>query len=167
MNSIFNSPKNLQSAILVALVSLLSFSKANAQAYTSVKSSNGYTVLVTLDVVSIIAPNSCKNGYNYNTRISYDVQFTGKNIPSKLYTLQTTLVCGNDNNFTSLPLDGGKGYKNTHSNPWNPNSDCSTATPSTLSCNTFELVIEGPGIASQTLKLSAVNVFARRLHRRG
>lgn len=158
MNSKFNSPSFLKAAIL-AIVSVLSFNKANSQAYTVVKSSNGYQVLITLDVVRIIAPNSCKWGYNFNTRISYDVQFAGNNIPNSLYTLQTTLSCGQYDNFTSLPLKGGKGEKNTHSNPWNPSSDCSTATPASLNCNTFELEIEGPGIARQTLTLSTQNVL--------
>ncbi len=158
MNSNFNSPSILKVAIL-AVVSVLSFNKANAQANTIVKSSNGYNVLITLDVVRIISPNSCKWGYNYNTRISYDIQFAGNNIPKNLYTLQTTLECGSDDNFTSLPLKGGKGEKNTHSNPWNPNSDCSTVTPASLNCNTFELEIEGPGIARQTLRLSIQNAL--------
>lgn len=158
MNSKFNTPTIFKAAIL-AIVSVLTFGKANAQAYTLVKSTNGYQVSIVLDVVRIIAPNSCKWGYNYNTRISYDVQFSGNNIPKNLYTLQAILECGSDDNFTSLPTNGGKGERNTHSNPWNPNSDCSTATPASLNCNTFELIIEGPGISRQSFRLSVQNAL--------
>lgn len=161
MNSI-KTPKALNIAIL-AIISLFSSTSAKAQAYAAVTSTNGYTVYITLDVVRIIAPKSCKYGYNFNTRISYDVTFAGNNIPKKLYTLQTVLACGSYDNFTSLPLGGGKGQRNTHSNPWNPNSDCATATASSLNCNSFDLEIEGPGIARQTITMNINTVLPVKL----
>jgi hypothetical protein len=158
MNSKKFNPINFRSLILVAAL-LFSFNRASAQAHTTVSSSNGYYVDITLDVVRIIAPNSCKWGYNFNTRISYSITFGGSNIPRELYTLQTTLACGSYNNFMSLPVRGGKGEKNTHSNPWNPNGDCATATASSLNCNTFSLVIEGPGISRQTISMSRATIL--------
>ncbi len=158
MNSKKFNPINFRSAI-IAIVALFSFNQANAQAHATVTSSRGYYVDITLDVVRIIAPNSCQWGYNFNTRISYNITFGGSNIPKELYTLQTTLACGTYNNFMSLPEKGGKGEKNTHSNPWNPNGDCATATPSSLNCNTFSLVIEGPGIARQTISMSRTTIL--------
>ncbi len=158
MNSKKLNPINFRFAI-IAIVALLSFNQAKAQAHTTVTSSRGYYVDITLDVVRIIAPNSCQWGYNFNTRISYDITFGGSNKPKELYTLQTTLACGTYNNFVSLPDKGGKGEKNTHSNPWNPNGDCATATPSSLNCNTFTLVIEGPGIPRQTISMSRTTIL--------
>lgn len=144
---------NLKLAI-IALVSLVTVNNINSQTSTTVTSTTGYSVNITLNVVRIVAPNSCRWGYNFNTRISYDVQFSGTNIPSNLYTLQTTLACGSYDNFTSLPTNGGNGQVNTHSNPYNPNGDCATATPSSLNCNTFALVIEGPGISNRSINMA-------------
>lgn len=147
------TPISFQIAVF-AIIMLLSANKANAQAQTTVISTNGYYVNITLDVVNIIAPNSCTWGYNFNTRISYNITFGGSNIPSSLYTLQTTLACGTYNNFLSLPTNGGVGQRVTHSNPWNPNSNCATATPASLNCNTFTLVIDGPGISNRTIVMN-------------
>lgn len=158
MNSKNLNPALIRSAI-IAIFSIFAFSTANAQYSTTVASSNGYNVHVTLDVVRIIAPNSCRWGYTFNTRISYDVTFSGSNIPNKLYTLQTTLSCGSYANFTSLPLGGGNGQRNTHSNPWNPNTDCSTATPASLGCNGFTLFIQGPGIPFQTVTMTSITAL--------
>ncbi len=146
---------NLKLAI-IALVSFVTINNINGQASTTVTSTTGYSVNITLDVVRINAPNSCKWGYNFNTRISYDIQYSGSSIPRNLYTLQTTLACGSYNNFTSLPTNARNtsGQRNTNSNPWNPSNDCATATPTSLGCNTFALVIEGPGITRRTINMA-------------
>lgn len=139
----------------LALIAVIAFfsnsSNVFSQATTVVTSTTGYKVNVSLTPKNIVAPNSCQYGYNYNTVIAYSITFSGSNIPSSLYTLQTNLYCSSQANFTSLPLSGGTGTVTTHSNPWRNTSDCGNATPSALSCNAFTLIIHGPGIASQTI----------------
>ena len=121
----------------------------------SVPSSTGYTVHITVLPVSIIPSSlSCPYGYNYNLNLNYTVTFTGTNIPSSLYTLQGTIGCGSSTHFFSLPTNGGSGSLTTGSNVWNPNTDCATATPASLLCNSASIQIEGPGIAAQTVNFS-------------
>ncbi|MEZ4804988.1 MAG: T9SS type A sorting domain-containing protein [Bacteroidia bacterium] len=155
MNSNFLTSNFIKSTAFVLSILFLSFN-ANGQASTVVHSTDGYDVSISLDVVKVIAPSSCPWGYNYNTRISYDISFSGNNIPSKLYTMQASLECGSQGNFIGLPVKGGSGFKNTTSNPWNSNSDCQTATPESLNCNAFVVQIEGPGISSQTIRLTRI-----------
>ncbi len=127
---------------------------ASSQASTTVHSSDGYDVNITLGTTAVIAPSTCPWGYNYNVRINYNITFTGSNIPSSLYTLQTSLSCNSQNNFTQLPLNGGSGQRVTTSNQWNSNTDCNTVTPTSLNCNRFNLVIKGPGIPNQTIVMN-------------
>src|SRR5690606_3099104 len=123
--------------------------QVNGQAVASVNSSKGYKVNITLTPVSVVVPASCTWGYNYNTRISYEINFSGSNIPASLYTLQTYLNCASSANFTHLPLNGGSGTVTTVSNPYNSASDCGTVSISSLGCTNFTLIIEGPGIPHQ------------------
>jgi hypothetical protein len=143
--------KNILFGFALSIISLFSFNSLNAQATTTVNSSNGYSVNISLTPQSIIAPNSCQYGYNYNTKIDYIITFSGNNIPKKLYTLQTNMNCNNQANFTNLPLGGGSGQATTHSNPYNSASDCGTATVQSMNCNSFNLIIEGPGIPYQNI----------------
>jgi hypothetical protein len=132
---------------------LISTSIAYAQA--SVPSSTGYKVHITVLPVSIVPSSlSCPFGYNYNLNLNYNVTFTGTNIPASLYTLQGTIGCGSSTHFFSLPTNGGSGSLTTGSNVWNPNTDCATATPASLLCNSASIQIEGPGIAAQTVTFS-------------
>ncbi len=134
----------------ILLFTILSGSTAFAQ--VNVSSSAGYTVHVNIQPVSIIPSSySCQYGYNYNVNVHYSVTFTGSNIPASLYTLQGTLGCGASSHFYDLPNNGGSGNTTTVSNVWNPNSDCATATPASLLCNTASIQIEGLGIAAQTV----------------
>lgn len=144
--------KQILAITLVAFLSFFSLNlSAQSSASTTVNSSNGYSVTVKLTPISVVAPSGCPWGYNYNTRIDYQITFSGSNIPSALYTLQTYLNCSNQGNFTSLPLSGGSGQVLTHSNPYRNTTDCRTASFSSLGCNSFNLIIEGPGIASQNI----------------
>jgi len=121
-------------------------------AQANVTSSTGYTVHITIQPVSIIPSSvSCQYGYNYNVKLNYSVTFTGSNIPASLYTLQGTLGCGASSHFYDLPNNGGSGSTMSVSNVWNPNSDCATATPASLLCNTASIQIEGAGITAQTV----------------
>lgn len=152
MNSKISKSNFFKKVTILASILFAAFN-SHGQATTIVSSTIGYDVNITLDVVKIIAPNACPNGYNYNTRISYDVSFTGTNIPSTLYTLQISLKCGAQGNFVGLPLRGGSGFKNTTSNPWQSASDCKTATPESLNCDSFLIEIEGPGISYRSFTI--------------
>lgn len=142
--------KFIPSFIIALLFVVVSNNTVFSQA--SVPSSTGYTVHITVLPVSIIPSSlSCPFGYNYNLNLNYTVTFTGTNIPASLYTLQGTIGCGASTHFFSLPTGGGSGSLVTGSNVWNPHTDCATATPASLLCNTASIQIEGPGIAAQTV----------------
>jgi len=91
----------------------------------TVSSTNGYTVDITFCPTSVIAPAECEFGYFYNLEYTYDIVFSGDNIPSNLWTLQAVTTCDDgSSSFFSLPNDGGSGSGATISNQWNPNTDC-------------------------------------------
>lgn len=139
------------------LVLLLSyfFVPQTASSQIAVASNNGYTVNIVIQPVQIVtSSNSCTWGYNYNVKMNYSVTFTGNNIPSSLYTLQGTLGCGSSSHFFNLPNSGGVGTVTSQSNVWRSQSDCSTATISSLTCNIIDLQIQGPGINYQTVSFS-------------
>jgi hypothetical protein len=148
------SLNNLKSQIFLSLIILFSYSSLKAQATTSVVSSDGYTVNVSFTPKRIIAPGNCDWGYNYNTEIDYIISFSGSNIPSSLYTLQVIMNCNNQANFSSLPLNGGTGVATTSSNPYTNATNCNTATVATMNCNSFNLIIEGPGISHRNIALT-------------
>lgn len=108
------------------------------------------------EVLSIVAPQTCPNGYNYNVELGYDVAFSGSNTPANLWTLQANILnCGDAATiFFDLPNQGGGGTLTTTSNPWRNQSDCATATLADFGCQALEITIDGPGIASQTLSLT-------------
>lgn len=116
-----------------------------------VYSSNGYQVEINPVPEALLAPDDCPWGYNYNVEIDYSVSFSGENVPSSLYTLQGNLRCGNQNLFFDLPNSGGSGKAVTVSNPWNGNSNCATASLSSLDCNEIQMQVQGPGISWQVI----------------
>jgi hypothetical protein len=128
-----------------------------------IPSTNGYQVNVTIIPKTVVVSSTdCPWGYNYNLTYEYRVTFTGINIPSALYTLQTLIKCnGQVNGGYTMPLSGGLGTSTTTTNPAIPhtgtaysygsNPDCLHATVQTLHCNQIQVVIAGPGIPSQTV----------------
>lgn len=129
----------------------------NAQCTSSIVSSDGYTVDISITPTNIVAPSSCPFGYNFNVGFTYEITFSGTNIPANLYTLQGTLACDSYNAGSfGLPNDGGVGSGVTTGNPYNNNTDCTTATVASLGCTTFNLQIEGPGITNQTIVCEAI-----------
>lgn len=142
---------------LLLILFLLSYT-TSIQAQCIVPSTNGYEVLITITPTSIIAPGSCPYGYNYNVAFTYDISFSGNNIPSGLWTLQAEIACGSQTNFFDLPNSGGSGSGVSVSNPYIHASDCNTATVESLQCNVINLQIHGPGIASQVVDCSPVSL---------
>jgi hypothetical protein len=140
---------------LLTIFTVLFFSVINTPALfaqATVTSSTGYTVQISLQTVSIVpSGNSCANGYNYNVMMHYVISFSGTNIPDSLYTLQGKIGCGDQTHHYDLPNVGGSGNVTSQSNPFNPNSDCATATPESLMCNIAGIEIEGPGIPLQNV----------------
>lgn len=135
----------------------------STSAQCTINSSNGYQVNVTIIPKNIVVSSTdCPWGYNYNVQLDYTVTFTGSNIPSGLYTLQTTITCNNQaNSFYGLPLSGGSGTGTTTTNPFIGNDgaayqytthpDCQHATVQNLNCNAISVYIHGPGIPAQTV----------------
>jgi len=144
--------------VVMTMVLCALFSKpVYSQTVTTIPSTDGYYVNISISAVSIVpTSSSCVNGYNYNVNIHYVITFTGSHIPSGLWTLQGNLGCGANTHFYSLPVSGGTGNVTSVSNVWNPNHDCATATPATLFCNTTTINIQGPGIPSQTVLIPLV-----------
>jgi hypothetical protein len=147
--------------LLSVIVFCLSGSLLNAQC--TINSTNGYQVRVSIVPKTVVVSSAdCPWGYNYNLTYDYNVTFTGSNIPSALYTLQTIIRCnGQDNGGYTMPLSGGNGSSTTTTNPFIGNTgaayvyagkpDCQHATVQTLMCNNIKVIIEGPGIPHQTI----------------
>jgi hypothetical protein len=131
----------------------IAFSQVTFEA--SVVSSDGYNVDIEVQLLNIVAPQSCPNGYNYNIELGYDVAFNGSNIPANLWTLQGSILnCGNAPSiFFGLPNQGGGGTLTTTSNPWRSQADCATASLASFGCENLEITISGPGIPQQTIPL--------------
>ena len=146
----------MRKTLLITILAFLFAINANSQCTIIVPSTHGYFVNVTVKATSIVATTPCVYGYNYNVVIEYSVTFTGVRIPSKLNTLQGNLFCGASPNFFSLPTTGGSGTVLSRSNVWSANTDCASASVSSLRCNTFELQIQGPGIENQYLTCGIV-----------
>lgn len=126
----------------------------------TVTSTDGYEVEITIRLVEVIAPNGCPNGYNFNIRYEYDIEFIGASAPNSMYTLQGNLSCGNStNNFFQLPNQGGSGTGISGGNSWRPVSDCQTATVESLECNMVDITIHGPGIPHQVVALEPVTTL--------
>ncbi|MBO6516922.1 MAG: T9SS type A sorting domain-containing protein [Bacteroidia bacterium] len=132
------------------------FSATGAQAQYVISSKTGYQVSIELTFDSIsVANGGCSGGwYNYNLHYTYDIQFTGTNIPNNLWTLQAYVIADDGNHFIPLPNNGGASTAVSGSNVTRGQSDCSTATPASLGCDSVRLVINGPGISSQTIGLN-------------
>ena len=114
----------------------------------TVNSTDGYSVEILVTPQAIVAPPSCPFGYNYNVLISYEINFTGP-APASLYTLQGNLTCNQGNLFFNLPNGGGSGSFVTTANPYNTDTDCATATVTSLGCQAINININGPGIPNQ------------------
>lgn len=138
--------KNLPVFALVLFLSVLFTKPASSQ--LSITSNSGYTVTIGIVPRAIVpTSNSCQYGYNYNIRLDYSIVFTGNNAPNSLNTLQGTFGCGSSSHFFNLPNGQGSGSVTSQSNVWRSQSDCATATISSLSCNLVTIEISGPGIS--------------------
>lgn len=123
---------------------------ASAQGSVSVKSTDGYTVNIAVVPTAIVTnATSCQYGYNYNVRLSYNINFEGPNQPASLYMLNGAYGYGTSMHAFDMPKTQGAGFVFSHSNVWRSENDCATATVAIVSGNQVTLEIEGPGISRQ------------------
>ncbi len=144
-------------ALLTTLPILFSpmFGMAQAQSGT-VHSSNGYDVQILVTDLDLVVPfgNMCFWGYLYQVQVTYQVTFTGSNLPASLSTLQGTVGCGPNALFFNIPNGQSSGTVLT-AVAWRSATDCATATLGLLGCNTVRIEIQGPGIPHQTITLGS------------
>ena len=135
---------------ILILVIVVLFNLLLIKGQCVISSSDGYSVEVYVNPISVVAPSSCPWGYNYNIVVKYDVLYTGTP-PSGLYTLQGVLKCGSQSLFFDLPNTSGSGTATTVSNPYNNNTDCNAATVQSLGCQNSSIEISGPGISHRVI----------------
>jgi len=148
----------MRNILLVAALLLRALVSGFAQCSYDVVSSEGYTVHIEGEAVSLVKPATCGSGYVFKVVISYDITFVGGTPSSgSMYTLDGTIECDQGSIFFGLPNGGGSGTVNT-SNSWRPVSDCGTSTPSSIGCTEITYHIKGPGIPEQYVTCTALPV---------
>ena len=144
--------KNIKHSLsILTVLILVTFGQAKSQC--TVYSSNGYQVNISIvaDSVEISSGGCSGNWYNYNIYYSYDISFSGSNVPSSMWTLQAYLGCDDGSHYMPLPNSGGTGNLKSASNVTRYSNDCGSATPITMGCSSMNIEISGPGISHQTV----------------
>ncbi|MDX2001273.1 MAG: hypothetical protein SFW35_02515 [Chitinophagales bacterium] len=132
--------------------------------YQAIVSGCGYTATIVIEPLSIVVlDDPCTFGYNYNVEFNYTITVTGENTCwNGDIGFQPQIFCNSQNNgnytiLTPAPTVGApagttvyRGTLTTQTRPWNPNSDCATATIVNQNCNRVDVTVYGPGIASAT-----------------
>ncbi len=137
--------------IALSLLALASLHHLSASAQCTVTSTTGYTVHINVQPFAIQpTTTSCPWGYNYTTRLAYDVKFTGENAPSSLSTMQGTITCNGTSQFFDLPNGPAQGEV-VSANTWSSLTNCATANPVNMNCNVLRIEIQGVGISSRTI----------------
>lgn len=141
--------KNILHTLLI-LLTLTSVNNAFAQGQVTTTSTNGYTVKVVISNMVLNKWNYHSNSCNYNVSLSYNITFSGSNVPSSMYTLQGTVRCS-QGTFFDLPNNGGSGTVTSATASYsggNPNN----LTLQSL-CNKIEVQIQGPNLSSRTINI--------------
>jgi hypothetical protein len=136
--------------VLLLAISLNGYS----QCVASVTSTDGYTVNVYVDLVSLQAPNGCKWGYNYKVNVEYTVEFSGPNQPASMWTLQGLVKCTDGTGTFSMSNTPVSNATSKTANIYRGESDCQTSTPNSVGCTEVDIYIQGPGITYQTITCS-------------
>lgn len=139
--------KQIVSFVLVMCAAMVS------EAVT-VNSTNGYTVSVNVQLVQLANKVCYSDGtFNYEPQLTYSVNFSQPNV--SLWTLDGSILCASNGSWFGLPTGGGSGTKNATTNTYRGgNVNCATATPSNITCNSYNLNIAGPGIPQQTMSVA-------------
>jgi hypothetical protein len=135
-------------SVLVSFLSIV-FNPSQTLAQCTFTSTSGYTVTVNATPVELNTPATCSFGYGYTLDIALDVSFSGANAPASMYNLQGNLYCGSQSVFFDINNSPGIDTVIT-ANAWRNASDCNTATPTSLGCDSIRIQISGPGINNTT-----------------
>ena len=124
----------------------------------TINSTTGYQVDVTLEPSALvsISPGHCRWGYQFNVRMSYDITYSGSNVPTNLYNFRGKVFCGTGSYGFDLPNNSSSnrsGFTNAARGS-TQSTDCATSTPLSIGCNSINLSIQGPGISSRTIDCS-------------
>lgn len=159
---------------MLSLLAFNNYAVAQSTSSCTITSTCGYTVTAQITPTAVVPNNtSCTNGYNYNITFNYSVTVSGVNTCSNgNIGLQPNILCnsGQSNGFFSIsvpaPTTGSESSTTTYTgtltttqNPWRNISDCNTATPESLNCNSVEIASFGPGISSMTYPCPVVSIL--------
>lgn len=148
----------------IAIISLTTSSVFGQYTFsTNIQGQNGIDVDVTITFNQVVVNSAnCNYGFNYQIQYDYDIhynQFGNGNGNSDLNTLQGYLACGSGNqSFFNLPESGGQGTATTANN-WTSQTDCNNIQVQDLMCDEIDLVVQGPGIDNQTIRLQAISTL--------
>lgn len=128
----------------------------------TIKSTDGYTVTVDVQPVAL-ANKVCYNGsFNYEPEMTYSVAISNK--AYSLYVLQGTMYCANNGSWFPLPTSGGAGTVKGATASYSGSASCSSATPASIACNNYNLLISGPGIPQQNMSVAVAKNNALPVH---
>lgn len=147
---------------LSALVLVFTLFTKSSFSQISIQSTKGYSVNVYVAPIELIVhgnSNSCTWGYNYDVELEYIITVTGNNAPKNLYTLQGTITNETGSLFFNLPKKAGTGTTRTNGRAWRAESDCGTATISTMNFKSIEITISGDGINHQVVSFAYASIL--------
>jgi hypothetical protein len=160
------TPRIISTGLL--MIGLIAFNNNAVGQITSIctiNSSCGYTVEVSITPTTIV-PNSltCLFGYSYNVTFNYSITVSGSNTCwNGNIGIQPSIFCntGQNNGYFTVnvpaPIRGTStirtyaGTLTTTTSQYRALSDCATATPTSLGCNSLDISIFGPGIPFITI----------------
>ncbi len=150
---------------MFGLVALDNNAVAQTTSICTINSSCGYTVQVDITPTTIIPSSlTCLFGYSYNVSFNYSITISGSNTCwNGNIGIQPNILCnaGQNNGYSTInvpaPISGTSttrtyaGTLTTTTSPYRTLSDCATATPTSLGCNSLDINIFGPGIPFMTV----------------
>lgn len=147
----------------ITLIALFAITNVHSQYtfMTNIQGQNGINADVTITFNNVVVNSSnCTNGFNYQIHFDYDVVYNQVGVGngnSHLNTLQGYLACGSSNqSFFNLPNGGGTGSAMTANN-WTSLTDCNNVQVQDVMCDEIDLVVQGPGVPYQEIRLQAVS----------
>jgi hypothetical protein len=149
---------------ILCIIMFFYLNNGTAQCTINSSGCGDYRLNISITAMAVVPSTfTCPSGYNYNIQFSYSITVIGRNTCfNGNIGIQPQILCNGQNNgyFTILvpaPTVGNAatsvtytGTLTTTSNPFNGASDCNTATPVSLNCNSLQVTVFGPGIATAT-----------------
>lgn len=154
--------------LLLFLVSCFNSIKLKGQCREAIASTNGYTVVVSIQLTNIITYSpSCPWGYLYNVGLNYNLSFFGTPPSGGLFIAQGNFNCNGSQGFSfSLPLNGGSGSYTTTNYGYIPADNlntyltypsCTVANITNSNCGGVNLFVDGPGITYVPVPCFSIN----------